>query len=228
MSVNWNNAIWLGTRSLRESWTALVLTAVYFGFMGMVLANDEWLGREFAHPVLMLILIQPALSARYMTWKQDNDVARHQMFLRSLPISFGTIVVSRLIVMLIAGVINIPLYFYSFWYFNQDWPSFEIFIAWCLFWIGIAIGCAGFSLIQEFWLSIKRWTVFNFTIITVLAVFAILLYWQTDFRPVQGSIDVAANHPWLLAGSGLVIGLVVLIISVGVAIRCFRKREFAL
>ena len=145
MSISWNNATWLATRSLRESWSAVVLTALYFAFMGMVLANDTSFGREFAHPVLMLILIQPALAPRYLTWKSDNEVVRHQMFLRSLPISFGTIIVSRLIVMFIAGLVNIPLYFASFWYFEQGWPAFKNFGAWSIFWIGLAIGCTGFS-----------------------------------------------------------------------------------
>lgn len=228
MSVSWNNAIWLATRSLRESWSAVVLTAVYFAFMGLVLANDTSSAIEFAHPVLMLILIQPAISARYMSWKSDNEVVRNQMFLRSLPVGFGTIIVSRLIVMLIAGIVNIPLYFFSFWYVDQGWPGFENFLAWSIFWIGIAIGCAGLSLIQEFRLSIKRWTTMNFIVIMVVGVVALLIFLFTEIRPVQKSVEVASTHPWILAASGLVIGIAALTYSIGVAVRSFRKREFAL
>ena len=68
----------------------------------------------------------------------------------------------------------------------------------------------------------------NFTILSVIGVFALVIFLTTDIRPVQKSIDVASTHPWILAASGLVIGIAVLIYSIGVAVRSFRRREFAL
>lgn len=227
MTLNGNNAIWLAKRQMRDLWIAYPMTAVYFAFMGAVLAADTSVTIEFAHIVLMLILVQPALSTRYMTWKQDNDVTRHQEFLRGLPIGFGTIVVARLIALLAAGLINIPLYFIWFWLIGPDWSSIPVFLAWCTFWVGMALIGSGLALVQEFWLTIRRWSSINFAMIVLLLVILIPVLLVTEYRPVARSIELAEQHSWLMAFTGLAIGVLALWTGVVLAVRFFRKREFA-
>lgn len=228
MSLNWNNAIWLAKRQMRDMWTAYVYTAVYFAFMGAVLAADTGIATEIALPVLMLILIQPAVSSRYMTWKQDNEVTRHQTFLRSLPLELGTIVAARFVAMLVAGVINIPMFFVWFWYLADEWSSVSVFLVWAVFWIGMALAGAGISLIQEFWLSIRRWSMMNFLVIMVLIVTLPPIFWLTGIRPVAWTIDYAHRSPGVLATAGFFVGVLGLVIGIVIAVRCFCRREFAL
>ena len=58
MSETLSNAKWLAGQQMREQWPSYLVTAAYFAVMGAVLAVDESYTREFAHPVLMLILIR--------------------------------------------------------------------------------------------------------------------------------------------------------------------------
>lgn len=227
MAINWSNVIWLAQRHIRDTWSSFILTPIYFAFMGAVLALDESYSVEFAHPILMLILIQPALSARYMTWKQDNDVTRHQEFLRSLPLGFGTIITSRLISMLVAGAINVPVYFVWFWFYGYSWDSFGAFLAWVTFWVGVAMAGAGFALVQEFWLTLRSWTVLNFAIIFGLLGLALLVFWRTDLLPVEQTMELSDSQPLLLAILGIAIGIASLGAAVAIAIRFFRQREYA-
>lgn len=207
-----------------DQWPAFLITAVYFAFMGSVLAVDESYAREFANPILMLILIQPALSSRYMTFKQDNDVVRHQVFLRSLPLSLRTTVIARLFAMLAAGVINVPLYFSMFWIFGDLGLSVPQFIGWVTFWVGIALVGTGLSLVQEFWLNVRYWTVLNTLLIVAILLLIPLAIWVVDFRPVQSSIN--GGGAWWMALVGIVLGVTSVIGSVLIAERLYARREF--
>lgn len=227
MSADMSNAIWLARRQILDQWPAFLVTAVYFAFMGAVLAADESYAREFANPMLMLILIQPALSSRYlMTLKRDNDVVRHQVFLRSLPLSLRTTVIARLFAMLAAGVINVPLYFSMFWIFGDLGLSVPQFIGWVTFWVGIALVGSGLSLVQEFWLNLRRWTVLNTLIIVMILLLIPFSIWVIDFRPVQSSINAAGDNAWLMALIGIVLGVTSVIGSVLIAERLYARREF--
>ncbi len=226
MTLNWNNAIWLANRQMRDNSISYAFSAVYFLFMGFILAADNSWSVEFALPILMFILIQPSLSPRYMTFKDDNDVTRQQMFLHSLPIPFATIVQARMIAMLVAGLINAPLLFIPFWYIGPEWSSFGHFLAWSAFWIGMALVGAGMALVQEFWISFKDWIKLNF--VSVLVVFAVLFVTVvfTDIRPYAWSVDTANENPWLLGISGLVVGVIGMWLGAIFATRGFREKEF--
>lgn len=227
MTQNWNNVIWLAARQMRDNWTSYLYSALYFGFMGVVLAADDFWTVELALPVLMFILVQPSLSPRYMSFKDDNDVTRHQEFLHSLPIRFDTIISARVVAMLAAGVVNIPLLFIPFWYIGPDWNSVSHYVAWVVFWTGIAFAGSGMALIQEFWLSFKNWIKVNF--VAVIAVVAVLLVviFLLDIRPYRWSIEVANSHPWIMVVAGLLIGISGLWGGKVTAVRGFREREFA-
>lgn len=227
MTQNWNNVIWLAARQMRDNWTAYLYSALYFGFMGVVLAADDFWTVEFALPVLMFILIQPSLSPRYMIFKDDNDVTRHQEFLHSLPIRFDTIISARVVAMLSAGMINVPLFFIPFWYIGPEWVSLPHFLAWATFWIGIAFVGSGLALVQEFWLSFKKWARLNLVTIVAVVAMLFLMVWLLDIRPYVWTVDVSNERPWVMALTGLVIGIVGLCFGMAAAIRGFREREFA-
>ena len=226
MSETLSNAKWLAGQQMREQWPSYLVTAAYFAFMGAVLAVDESYTREFAHPVLMLILIQPALASRYMTWKRDNDVVRHQVFLRSLPLPLRTTIVARLIAMLSAGVVNVPIYFGMMWFLGDFGLTLSQFFCWAIFWVGIAFLGSGIRLVQEFWLNMRSWTELNATFVVSILLLIPVLIGLADFRPFNDSISVAASHPVLMSAIGLVLGLVGPLAGVLIAERFYRKREF--
>lgn len=227
MAMNWNNAIWLAARQMRDNWTSYLYSALYFAFMGLVLAAADFWTVELALPVLMFILIQPSLSPRYMSFKDDNDVTRHQAFLHSLPIRFDTIIAARVVAMLVAGVVNIPLLFIPFWYIGPDWNSVSHYVAWAVFWIGIAFVGSGLALLQEFWMSFKNWIKLNFVSVIVVVAALLLMLWRTDIRPYTWSVRTANENPWILVISGVVIGIAGLWLGMVAAVRGFREREFS-
>lgn len=227
MTLNWDNTLWLTARQVRDNWTAYIYSAIYFAFMGLALSSDENLGVEVALPIVIFIVIQPALSARYMTWKQDNDVTRHQVFLHSLPISFDTIIVARLLAMLLAGVINVPLLFLPFWYFGPEWNSFGNFLAWTTFWVGMGLISAGLALIQEFWLSMREWLKTNFVVVMLVLAALVAMLIFSGFRPYRQTVDLANNSPWGLALVGMALGVLGLWRCTVLAVRGFRNREFS-
>lgn len=227
MSINLDNMWWLARQQMRDNIAAYLYTAAYFAFMGLVLSSDQNLGVEVAFPIIMLILIQPSLSARYMTWKKDNEVVRHQIFLHSLPIGFTNIIAARVVAMLAAGLINIPLFFLPYWFLQDGWDSNANYIAWVAFWSGIALAGTGFALYQEFRMTLVSWTKFNFVLVLSVIAVVVLVLIVTDFRPVQASIDASNSHPWVLAISGLAIGIAGLVFAFGRAVSGFRRREFA-
>lgn len=227
MTLNWNNVIWLAGRQMRDNWLSYLYSAVYFAFMGLVLSTDDSWAVEFALPVLMFILIQPSLSPRYMTFKDDNDVTRHQVFLHTLPIGFDTVVSARLVAILVAGLINVPLLFIPFWYIGPEWNSLGSYLAWLAFWTGIAFAGAGLALVQEFWLSFKRWVKFNIVAVVGVILILTLIVVFIDFRPYAWSVRTAHDHPLLMVIAGLVIGIAGLWLGTVAAVRGFRQREFA-
>lgn len=227
MTLNWNNVVWLAKRQMRDNWTSYLYSALYFGFMGLVLSTDDSWAVEFALPVLMFILIQPSLSPRYMTYKDNNEVTRHQMFLHILPIGFDTIISARVVAMVVAGIINVPLLFIPFWYIGPEWNSLSSYLAWFTFWTGIAFAGAGLALIQEFWLSFKNWIKVNVVAVVGVILLLSLMVWLMDIRPYAWSVRAANENPWLLAIVGLVIGIVGLWVGMVAAVRGFRRREFA-
>lgn len=226
MQHNWSNIIWLARRQMRDLWLAYPLTAIYFCFMGAVVAYGATYPQEIAHLVLMLIVIQPVLSSRYMAWKLDNEVVRHQVFLAGLPIPFRTIVVARLIAMLTAGLINVPLYFGWFWFAVSDWPSIGAFVAWTVFWIGIALICTAGSIFLEFAVSVRKWAIINMTAMGLFFIIVIPLMIFTDIRFVADSMSFARSNPWLVALAGLVLAAVGIVASIRLGERSLRRREF--
>lgn len=227
MTGRFDNALWLAGRQIRDNWTSYLFSAIYFGFMGLVLASDENIGVEIALPVLMFIVIQPSLSPRYMTWKQDNDVSRHQVFLHSLPLGFDVIISARVIAMLLAGVINVPLLFLPFWYLGPEWSSFGSFLGWSTFWIGLGLAGAGLALVQEFWLPMREWVKANFVLVLIVVGVLIVMQVFSGIRPYRQTVDLANDSPWIMALIGIVLGSLGLWQGAVLAVRGFRKREFA-
>ena len=228
MLTTLSNAFWLARRQMRDQWLAYLLTFGYFAFMGGVLGSGEQVVSEFAHLVLMLILIQATLASRYMSWKEDNEVIRQQVFVRSLPFPIRTTIIARLIALLCAGLINIPVYFGMLWYAGDYGLTAGQFVAWSAFWVGMALVGAGIALIQEFWLSLTKWTALNFALVLGIAAVLPLAIWVFDFRPFRDSLAQAAETPLLLATIGLAIGVIGLVAGVLLAERMYRKREFVI
>lgn len=227
MTLDWNTAFWLAARQVRDTWIGYLISPIYFAFLGTVLATDDTALVNIVLPMMMMILLQATFSARYFTINADNEVRRHQMFLRSLPLSFGTITIARVIGMLAAGVLNVPVFFVWFWLLTDDFATMPVFLAWCLFWVGVAFCGLGLSLVQEFSLNLRTWTLQNTIIVVSIIVVTPLLIWLTNFRPVDWTVTQVHEHPVLMAFAGLVLGALGLMAGIRVAIRGFRRREFA-
>lgn len=228
MPTTLDNAIWLAQRQMRDQWPSYILTVLYFAMMGGILASAESFAQEFAHVVLMAILIQPVLASRYMTFKKDNDVVRHQVFLRTVPFSMRSTILARLLAMLVAGLLNVPVYFGIMWYFGDYDLSLGQFIAWTIFWVGIALLGAGTSLLQEFWLNFRKWSVLNLIVMCFIVAILPISIWVLDFRPFRDSMTQAAESPIAFAVAGIVIGFVSIVASVVVATNLYQKREYIL
>lgn len=225
MKPDVNNVIWLAKRQIREIWLAYPLSFVYFLFMGAILAADTSWAREFGHCIIMLILIQPAISGRYMTWKQDNDIVRHQVFLRGIPVPFITIVWARLAAMLLAGVINVPAYMIPYWFINRTFAGFGAYLGWIVFWVGIALVFTITSLVQEFTLGIRPWTIINLLVIGLFLIFLTVNALTLGYHPVAASIDRANAQPLMVGSIGLVLVIVSLVVGPRLVVRGFRRRE---
>ena len=227
MTLNWGNAFWLARRQMRDTWTGYLISPMYFAFLGSVLATDDTAIVNIALPLMMMILLQATLSTRYFSLHEDNEVKRHQLFLRSLPLSFGTIITARTIGMLVAGMMNVPAFFGWFWILTDHFSSMPEYLAWCVFWIGIAFCGLGLSLVQEFTMNLRNWTLQNTVIIVAIIVVMVPLIWFGDFRAVDWTINQAGEHPVLLALAGIIAGTAGLVVGISMAVRGFRKRDYA-
>ena len=226
MQPDWNNTLWLARRQMRDLWLAYVYSALYFVLMGAVMVAGEPASRDLGHPILMLILIQPVLSSRYMTWKLDNEVVRHQRFIVGQPIAFRTIVYARWVAMLVAGLINVPLYFVWFWFFDDGWSSFGAYLAWVAFWCGIALVGTAVSMVLEFACSVRKWAIINMAMVAVIFLIIIPVLIFTEVRFVDGSIDAANDHPWTMGLIGIVMGALAVAGGIKLAERALRERDF--
>lgn len=225
MTLDWNNALWLAGRQIRDTWIGYLISPLYFVFLGSVLATDDTILVNIVFPMMMMILLQATISPRYFSLNKDNEVMRHQAFLRSLPISFGTIITARMIGMLAAGLLNIPVFFIWFWGLGDRFSSIAVFMAWCVFWLGFAFCGLGLSLVQEFTVNLRNWTLQNSVIIVVFIVVMLPLIWFADFRPVDWSVSQAHEHPMLLALAGVLIGVAGALVGLRRAVNGFRQRE---
>lgn len=244
----WREAVWLAGKEIRRSWLSYPVTGLAMLLMGIIAAPsvDGILivegfgggGREFEdwynafYPDFLFLVFGGFLalnwtSREYLQVFSQDAFSERLVFMRSLPISSGTLVGSRMISLCFALLFTVPAFFAPV-YLASDlgWLGWG-FLWFVLIWVGYSLLGAGLWLLAEFgirgntyvWLSLVG---------TGLAVVAVMfLEWAVRLRVVERIAALAQSNGPLVAILSLLVGAAGFALMARLATRRIERRDLA-
>ena len=235
---------WLAIRDIRRSRLSYFVTALFgllFGVLAVLMLGDTQTGAPSSKPenaaldVFFIFAVSTFATnsfSRDYLYSWGDTFTKRLHFLRSLPISAGELVASRVLAMLPALIFNslvgfVTVYFLS-WSFGgrlvQQLGPGE-YLAFAGIWVGYAIFFGGAWLYGEFGLHGRtfNWIVFGIVGCTLPLLFA--LEWLFDLRIVVRTIElVEAYGAWPTVLS-LAVGMAAFALWARATVRRIECRE---
>jgi ABC-type transport system involved in multi-copper enzyme maturation permease subunit len=228
----WRDARWLAGVDVRRHWLsypASFLLAVVIGAFAANLFNGIFVvegagpsGEAFEArsnavlssffmfatiPYLMVnMLFNPELKPSF---SRDDNFTRKLVFLRSLPVSAGAIVASRMLAMLATLVVAAPAFFTMFYLIARQAPGFAAgpgFVWFASLWIGLALLYAGGLLYIWIARSKRAEVVMGFVNPVALLLVAVALGFLLDHGFVGWTMDLAREYGARAGVAGLLVG----------------------
>lgn len=225
----WDDVLWLGVREMRRRWLAYIVSASYLLGLGLLLSlggapEPGSFAAEFVILIILMILTEPFMSRDYMSWSNDL-VAAHLTFLRTLPIEPRTIVQSRMLALVIAGVLNVPAFFVPI-YLLGDWTmGFGHYLCFVFTLTGLSLIGTGVGLCLELGTTLRRYVLVNCVLLVILTVTIILPGWQFDFWIIEWIARITDTNGPLVAVASIAIGIVAYVLLGRLAERLLLRRE---
>jgi hypothetical protein len=223
-------ALWLARVEMKWAWPSYVLSVLIVLSLGLAAAVSLSLGvSEFEAMVLrhkrteelygaffadyLFLLVCAVLGANillgYYTRNWRGTFASRLVLLRSLPISAGILVGSRMISMLFALVVGAFAFFVPVYFLSDLGEKLGIgaYLLFCAVWIGYGLLGSGISLFFEFGVSRRTYAYISYAFALPLMVVVVLLE-TTEYMGLVGRVARMAQggHGTLLAGLSILVG----------------------
>jgi hypothetical protein len=241
------DAFWLARKEMKRAWLSYVLTGLFALFLGLVVAVSltgvfefEGFGVEgqkvedhynafFADYLFLLVcafLGVNVISRDYTLIWQDTFSSR-LLFLRSLPVSAGSLVGSRVICMLFALVLGAPAFFLPAYFITDLGELGTKYLWFCGVWIGYSLLGSGLCLLFELTVNGRIYTLISFGFAASLMVVLALLEWTVDLSLVGRTAQLAQSYGALPAIFSILAGAAAFAVFYQATIRRLEKRDFS-
>ncbi len=238
------DAFWLAKKEMERAWLSYVLTGLFALFLGLFVAVSltgvfefEGFGAEgqkvedhynafFADYLFLLVcafLGVNVISRDYTLIWQDTFSSR-LLFLRSLPVSAGSLVASRVLCMLFALVLGAPAFFLPAYFLTDLGTTYLWF---CGVWIGYSLLGSGLCLLFELTVNGRVYTLISFAFAVSLMVVLALLEWTVNLNLVGRAAELVQSHGALPAIFSILAGAAAFALLSRVTTRRVEKRDFS-
>ena len=206
-------SLWLARKEMKRAWLSYVLTGLFVLFLGFFVAvslsgvlefegfgageqrMEEYYDAFFSDYLFLLVcafLGANAISSDYTLVWRDTFSSR-LLFMRSLPISTGSLVASRALCMLFALILGAPAFFLPA-FFLTDLGELGISYLWfCGVWVGYSLLGSGLWLHFKLTVNGKVYTLISFGFAAALMVVLALLEWTLDLSLVGRTAELAQS-----------------------------------
>jgi hypothetical protein len=242
-------SLWLARQELRWAWPSYVLSVLIILSLGLAAAVSLSVGvSEFEAMVLrehrtgelygaffadyLFLLVCAVLGAntllRYYTRNWRDTFASRLLFLRSLPISAGALVGSRVLGTLFTLVLGALAFFVPMFFLSDLGEELGIgaYLLFCAVWIGYALLGSGISLFFEFSVSGRSYALISYSFALPLMVVVVLLE-MTEYMGLVGRVArmVQSGHGALLAGLSILAGAAAFLLLSRLTVHRLRCRD---
>jgi hypothetical protein len=242
-------ALWLARVEMKWAWSSYVLSVLVVLFLGLAAAVSLSLGvSEFEAMVLrghrteelygafftdyLFLLVCAVLGAKtllgYYTRNWPGTFSSRLVLLRSLPISAGILVGSRMISMLFALLIGAFAFFVPVYFLSDLRTELGIgaYLLFCGVWIGYGLLGSGLSLFFEFGVSVRAYTLISYCFALPLMIVVVLLE-LTEYTGlvVRVARMAQSSHGVLLAGLSILFGGAAFLLLSSATIRRLQRRD---
>jgi hypothetical protein len=242
------DALWLARKEVRRAWLSFVLTGLFFLFLGFFVVPsvsgvfelegfgaggrriEGFYNALFADYLFLMIcafLGVRAVSRDYTLLRRDALSSR-LLFLRSLPISADSLVGSRALGMLLALLVNVPVFFLPAFFLTDLGELGASYLAFAGIWVGYALLASGLCLLCELTVNGGVYARIYFGFAAALMVELALLEWTLDLRLVGRTAELAqSGYGALLAAFSVLAGGAAFAVLYRVTVRRLRKRDLS-
>lgn len=241
-------ARWLARQDIRRAWLSYPVSGLFMLFFGVLVAPSvsgileiENLGAQgrsveglfnaffpdYLFLIMSLILAVNALSLDYLKIWQDDVFSHRLVFLKSLPLSAGTLVASRAMSMLFALPLNALAFFLPVFFISDLGELGFSYVWFCGVWLGGSIFYAGVTLLCELGLSGRVYVWLSVGIIVAVIALLLLLEWTVSLGLVARTAALAQGYGPLPALASLLVGVVGFVLLARLTARRIERRELS-
>jgi hypothetical protein len=240
---------WLAKKEIERAWLSYVLSGLFVLFSGYAAAlslsgvlESEGFGMQgrtmeayydafLSDSIFLLVCAFLGVNTIYRHFTQDwrDTFPSRLVFLRSLPISTGSLVGSRLVSMLFVLVLN-ALAFFVPAFFLLDLGEFGTttsYLWFCGIWIGYGLLGSGVWLLLEFSVSRKVYVLISYGFVASVVVVLALLEWTHDLGLVGRTVQLAQSYGALGAIFSILAGGAALELLSSITTRRLEKRDLS-
>ena len=220
-----SEALWLAGKDIRRTWLSYPLSGLgvlLFGFVATALVwglraqEANGVGNlpqavffvDFVFVAMGCVLVVNALSMDYLRIWTADVFSNRTTFLRSLPVSTGTLVASRVVSMLCAIPFTVPAFFLPVFLFTDLGELGFSYVWFCGIWLGWGLLYAGVTLLCELGLSGRAYCWTSLAVIAAFAVCVLVVEAVFDISLVRGSAALASGWGPLPALIALAVGAI--------------------
>jgi hypothetical protein len=240
-------AFWLAKEEMKRAWLSYVLTGLFVLFLGLFVAVsltgvfefegfgagvqgvEDHYNAFFSDYLFLLVcafLGVNVISKDYTLIWQDTFSSK-LLFLRSLPVSAGSLVGSRVLCMLFALVLGAPAFFLPAYFLTDLGELGTTYLWFCGVWIGYSLLGSGLCLLFELTVNGRVYTLISFAFAASLMVVLALLEWTLDLSLVGRTAELTQSYGALPAIFSILAGAVAFAVFCRATVRRVEKRDFS-
>jgi hypothetical protein len=244
-------ALWLARVEMKWAWPSYVLSVLIVLSLGLAAAvslslgvsefeaivlrgqsTEELYGAFFADYLFLLVcaVLGSNMLLRYYTQNWPGTFTSRLIFLRSLPISAGTLVGSRVLGTLFALVVGALAFFVPVYFVSDlgEELGIRVYLLFCAVWIGYSLLGSGLSLFFEFGVSGRGYALISYAFALSLMVVIVLLE-MTQYKGLVGRVAqlVQSGHGALLAGLSILMGGAAFLLLLRLTVRRLQTKDLS-
>jgi hypothetical protein len=240
-------AFWLARNEVKRAWLSYVLTGLFVLFLGFFVAvslsgvfelegfgaggqkMEGYYNAFFCDYLFLLVcafLGVNVISSDYtLVWR--DAFSSRLLFLRSLPMSAGSLVGSRALCMLFALVLGAAAFFLPAFFLTDLGGLGTAYLPFAGVWIGYGLLGSGLCLLFELSVSGKVYALISFGFAASLMVILALLEWTLDLSLVGRTAELTQSYGALPAVFSILAGAAAFAVFYRAAVRRIEKRDFS-
>jgi hypothetical protein len=241
--------LWLAGREVRRSWISYPVTGLGTLLVGFLVAPsvegmlsvegfgeggrgfEDWSNAFLAD--FFFLMFGGFLASNYLSWEyfrifERDAFSERLVFVRSLPVSAGTIVGSRTVSLCSALPFNVPAFFVPVYLISDLGRLGWGFVWFVLIWVGYSLLGAGLCLLAEFGVRGKTYVRLSLAGTVLMMAAVMFLEWAVELRAVERIALLAQSSGPLAAALSLTAGATVLALMARATTRRIEGRDLSL